>query len=137
MSSIYQSLWLLAVKREGMGAGFRGENNHYDLTQMGIVIALLALIIAILYLIDRGIRHYNRTKMYNSPWELFRQLCRTHELARQECQQLKQLATHWRLAHPAVLFIEPEYYRADKLPSDWLERVPHIEHLHRKLFDAL
>jgi hypothetical protein len=35
------------------------------------------------------------------------------------------------------LFVEPDYFRPEKLPSDWYERVSQIEQIHRKLFEAL
>jgi hypothetical protein len=137
MTTLYQSLWILAVRRQGMGAGFRGENNDYDLTPFLVFVCVLAAIVGALFLLDRWIRRYNRLKMYNSPTELFRQLCQTHELARHESHQLKQLATHWQLSHPATLFVEPDYFRPDKLPADWFDRTSQIEQIHRKLFDAL
>src|SRR5437868_102668 len=123
MTILYQHLWILAVRRQGMGAGFRGEKNDYDITPFLVFICVLTVVVTTLFLLDRWIRRHNRLKIYNSPTELFRQLCRTHELARHECQQLKQLATHWQLTHPASLFVEPDYLRLDKPPAEWSERM--------------
>jgi hypothetical protein len=131
------NVWLLAVRRQGMAGGFRGENNNVDVSQMLLFLAGMAAVVAALFLVDRWIRRRSRFKMYESPAELFRQLCRMHELGRPECQQLKQLAAHWQLALPAMLFVEPDYFRAEKLPPDWHDRMPQIEQLHRKLFEAL
>jgi hypothetical protein len=137
MSALYHHLWFFAVRRQAMGGGFRGENNDYDFTQMAVVVSVLAAVVGVLFLLDRWIRRRSRLKTYESPTELFRQLCNTHELDRSACHQLKQLAAHWQLAHPAMLFVEPDYFRSEKLPAAWYERVPQIEQIHRKLFEAL
>jgi hypothetical protein len=137
MLAAISHLVLFAVRRQDLGGGFRGENNDYDIAEMVIVVSVLAVVISLLYLVDRWIRRRNRIKMYESPTELFRQLCRVHELGRSESQQLKQIAAYWKLVHPGALFVEPDYFRPDKLPADWYERVPQIELLHRKLFEVL
>ena len=136
MSALYGHIWLFAVRRQAMAGGFRGENNDYDFTQMAVVVGVLAAVVGVLFLVDRWIRRRSRLRMYESPTELFRQLCRAHELDRAACYQLKQLATHWQLTHPAMLFVDPDYFRAEKLPADWYERVPQIEQIYRKLFEA-
>jgi hypothetical protein len=137
MCVLFRHVWLFAVRRQALVGGFRGENNNFDVTQLAYMLTGLAAVIGLLYLLDRWIRRRSRVKMYESPTELFRQLCRMHELNRQDSHQLKQLAAHWKLPHPAVLFIDPDYFRPEKLPTDWHERAPVIEQLHRKLFEAL
>ena len=137
MTTLYQSLWILAVRRQGMGGRFSRRKQRLRSHAVFSFYLRLGGHRRRLFLLDRWIRRYNRLKMYNSPTELFRQLCRTHELARHESHQLKQLATHWQLSHPATLFVEPDYFRPDKLPADWFERTSQIEQIHRKLFDAL
>jgi hypothetical protein len=127
----------MAVRRQGMGSGFRGENNNYDLSQMLLFVVALGTTSGILFLLDRWIRRYIRRRAYESPIELFRQLCRTHELDRASRRLLQALASHWQLASPAVLFIEPDYFRPEKLPADWYDRAPQLEQLHRQLFEAL
>jgi hypothetical protein len=137
MSALVAHIWLFAVRRQAMAGGFRGENNDYDVTQLAVVVGVLAAVVGVLFLLDRWIRRRSRLRMYESPTELFRQLCKAHQLDRAACHQLKQLAAHWQLAHPALLFVEPDYFRPERLPSDWFERVPQIEQIHRKLFEAL
>jgi hypothetical protein len=137
MTPLAHYVWLLAVRRQAMGGGFRGENNDYDLSQMATVVILLASISGVLFLLDRWIRRRIRQKTYESPTELFRQLCRTHELDRSARRLLQSLASHWQLANPGVLFIEPDYFRPEKLPADWYDRAPQLEQLHRQLFEAL
>jgi len=137
MSSLIQYVSLLAVRRQAMGGGFRGENNDYDLKQMLMVVVVLSLISGALFLLDRWIRYRIRIRTYESPAELFRQLCQTHELDRPARRLLRSVASYWKLASPAVLFIEPDYFRPEKLPTDWSNRTPQLEQLHRRLFEAL
>ncbi|HEY4235557.1 MAG TPA: hypothetical protein VGM76_19150 [Lacipirellulaceae bacterium] len=137
MFTLSENIWLLAVRRQGMGGGFRGENNQFDVSQMLVVVAVLASISAVLFLLDRWIRRRIRLKTYESPTELFRQLCRTHELDRSARRLLQLLASQWKLANPASLFVEPDYFRPEKLPADWYDRAPQLELLHRQLFEAL
>jgi hypothetical protein len=70
MPALAQQLWLIAVRRQAMGGGFRGENNDYDVSQMLIVVVVIAAVAAVLFLVDRWIRTYNRRKTYESPTEL-------------------------------------------------------------------
>jgi hypothetical protein len=137
MPTLAPQFWLFAVRRQAMGGGFRGENNDYDVSQMLIVVAVVTSIATVLFLVDRWIRRYNRLKANESPTELFRQLCRTHELDRSARRLLQSLASHWQLAHPGVLFVEPDYFRPEKLPADWYDRAPELEQIHRKMFEAL
>jgi hypothetical protein len=137
MSILIQNAALLAVRRQAMGGGFRGENNDYDLSQMLMVVVVLAVISGVLFVLDRWIRYRIRIRTYESPAELFRQLCRTHELDRPSRRLLRSLASYWKLTTPALLFIEPDYFRPEKLPADWSDRTPHLEQLHRRLFEAL
>jgi hypothetical protein len=137
VNALVAQILLFAVRRQGMGSGFRGENNDYDLSQMLLVVIALAVVSGMLFLLDRWIRRRIRYKTYESPAELFRQLCRAHELDHSARRLLRSLAIHWKLANPAVLFIEPDYFRPEKLPADWDDRMPQLEQVHRRLFDAL
>jgi hypothetical protein len=137
VSAITSQLWLFAVRRQALGGGFRGENNTYDVSQMVTVVGVLSAVCAVLFLLDRLIRRRIRLKAYESPTELFRQLCQTHELDRSARRQLQLLASHWQLANPGLLFVEPDYFRPEKLPADWSDRTPQLEQLHRQLFEAL
>jgi hypothetical protein len=136
MLTIAQTLWLFAVRRQAMGGGFRGENNTFDLTPILTVLGVLIPIIAALFLIDRWIRRRIRQRTYDSPSGLFQQLCQTHELDRSGRRLMHLLASHWQLTNPGVLFIEPDYFRPDKLPPDWYDHAPELEQLHRQLFEA-
>jgi hypothetical protein len=136
MLTTVQTIWLLAVRRQALGGGFRGENNTFDLTPIVIVVGVLTPIIIAIYLADRWIRRRIRLRTYDSPSGLFHQLCQTHELNRSARRLMQSLASHWQLANPGVLFIEPDYFRPDKLPADWYDRAPELEQLHRQLFEA-
>jgi ABC-type Fe3+ transport system permease subunit len=67
MPVVVHYVWLLAVRRQAMGGGFRGENNDYDLSQMATVVVVLASISGVLFLLDRWIRRRIRQKTYESP----------------------------------------------------------------------
>jgi hypothetical protein len=88
--------------------------------------------------IGRYIRRFEYLKSYDSPPELFRELCRAHGLSWSTRRLLKRLAAEWQMSSPARLFVEPDRFNAACLPAEWQEpeNAEQLDRLSKKLFDT-
>lgn len=75
-----------------------------------------------------------RQRNSNSPWQLFIDLCKAHKLSRRERHMLHRLAGQHRLDQPAMLFVEPSWYGAEKAGPTWDGRHNELDELRQKLF---
>lgn len=129
---------LLARTRElrSMSEGFRSVDFDDKAFETLMVTGALVAICLALLLIGRHFRRFERLKSYDSPPELFRELCRVHRLDWSSRRLLKRLAAEWEMASPALLFIEPERFNAARLPADWHSKSHQLEQLRQHLFEA-
>jgi hypothetical protein len=92
---------------------------------------LLATVVAIWY---RLTRHSTNAFEANSPPRLFRELCRAHRLSRPHRRLLKHLAAARGLSSPASLFVRPECFDLDQLPSEVKLYADELNKLRAQLF---
>jgi hypothetical protein len=76
----------------------------------------------------------HRQRESHSPWRLFVDLCSAHKLSLRQRRMLKQLARHHRLEQPAMLFVEPTWYSAEKVGQQWNRQFEDLDHLRQRLF---
>jgi hypothetical protein len=120
-----------------MSEGFRSvgfEDKAFETLVVGGIILAISLT---LILVGRHFRRFERLKSYDSPPELFRELCRVHRLDWSSRRLLKRLAAEWEMTSPALLFIEPERFNAARLPADWQDRAARLAQLRQQLFGSL
>jgi hypothetical protein len=72
----------------------------------------------------------------NSPARLLGELAAAHGLGYRQRQLLARLAKHYGLTQPALLFVEPELWSAQKLGPAWDRCRPELESLRERLFAA-
>ena len=135
-TSIFLKLGLLAEQSNWQRLGDRFRRDATDFNQYNAlaVVAIVAAIVIGLVVLNRFARRRAGDKAYNSPSELFRELCRAHRLDRSDRRLLKRLATAWGLASPAYLFIEPDYFDTAGLPVEWQEASHRVAGLRERLF---
>jgi len=95
-------------KWEEMGRDFRTDHTKLDPTLITASIVTLLVVIVFLWGLTRLFNRQEGRRLYNSPKQLFRSLCRAHELDRAQCRLLLQIARTQNVAQPASLFLEPE-----------------------------
>jgi hypothetical protein len=76
-----------------------------------------------------------RDRNRHSPWQLFADLCKAHKLSRRERYLLQQLAGLYQLDQPAMLFIEPSWYSAEKVAAT-VGQPAELDRLRQRLFAA-
>jgi hypothetical protein len=120
----------------GISEGFNSRSFNDNAFEALIVTGVLVAICVMLLLIGRYARRYENLKSYDSPSELFRELCRAHGLDWRSRRLLRRLAATCELASPALIFVEPERFNVERLPSEWQAEADRIDRLRRMLFDA-
>jgi hypothetical protein len=117
-----------------LGEQFSGSGAELSQGEMLSLSAMgLAAVIAIWFL-QRLAYRQEHPQSYYRPRRLFRQLCRTHRLKRADCQRLRRLAQRFHLRQPALLFVEPDYFVLENLPSEFSHERQEIDALRRRLF---
>jgi hypothetical protein len=77
-----------------------------------------------------------RQRNSNSPWQLFADLCKAHKLSRRDRHMLQRLAGQHQLSQPAMLFVEPSWYSAERAGPSWADRLDELDELRQRLFAA-
>ena len=122
-----------------MGRDFRVNHSKLDPTLIVASVIIVALVVAFLWFLHRMMNRQEGRRLFNNPKQLFRSLCRVHELTGGERRLLKQLARAQDVAQPAGLFLAPERFDAAR-ESPAFQAPPqraHLERLRAKLFAGL
>jgi hypothetical protein len=120
----------------GFSEGFRSRSVEDNAFEVFLVFGGLLLLCVVLLLVGRYARRFENLKSYDSPPELFRELCRAHGLNWSSRRLLKRLAAEWELSSPALLFVEPERFNTARLPAEWRDDEDRLESLRKRLFET-
>src|SRR5688500_599844 len=118
-----------------LGNTFHQEGAIVGWEAAGIIIGAAATIIALAWVMMRFLRARQK-KISHCPWRLFKDLCAAHRLNYRERQLLTQLAHQHRLQQPAMLFVEPAWWEADRLGNAWQRSLAEVHALRDRLFAA-
>jgi hypothetical protein len=139
MSLAMQPLYLLLARTRdlrGFSEGFRSRSVDDNAFEVFLVAGGLVFACIVLLLVGRYARRFENLKSYDSPPELFRELCRAHGLNWSNRRLLKRLATEWELPSAAQLFVDPERFNTARLPASWREQADRLESLRERLFET-
>lgn len=136
LNTLLLNIGLLAERTnwQRLGDNFRRGPGSVDQYKL---IAIVAIVVAFgigLVLLWRFAKPHDRRKSYNSPTELFRELCHKHRLDRADRRILKRLAAAWGLAGPTYLFVEPDYFDVTGLSDEWEQNAPRVSRIRQRLF---
>jgi hypothetical protein len=120
-----------------MGRDFRVD--HTKLDPSLIIASLIVLVAVILFLVflHRLMNRREGRRLYNSPKQLFKSLCRLHELTSAERRTLLNLGRSQEVPQPASLFLAPERFIAALQSPAWQSQRRQLERLRGKLFAGL
>ncbi len=108
----------------------RGLENHYWLGLLIVVGMVLAVWLAERFL-------FSRRRKPNRPWGLFFALCRRHRLTKAERWLLWNLARSRTPEAPARVFLDPELFSPDQLPTVLASKTATLLGLRARLFGDL
>jgi len=118
---------------ESWGSRFRGSHAQLDSDDILMVLLIVAGAALAIWLLSRVPAVQNRVRRFNNPRQLFKQLCRAHELDRPSRRLLRRLARHHGMKQPALLFLEPERFRG-RLDGKLVSERGNIQALRNRLF---
>jgi hypothetical protein len=101
------------------------------------VLMIIAGILAVLLILSAIINFWQRRRGYDNPLGLFLSLCRAHKLKWKERWLLWRLARLERLADPARLFLEPQWFLSSHLPEAFRQRALQLKSIRNRLFADL
>ncbi len=117
-----------------MGRDFRVDHSKLDATLLIASVIVLLCVLVFLWLLNRVMNRQEGPQLYNDPKQLFKSLCKAHELSSGQRRLLLAIARAQNLAQPASLFIEVDRFEtAGELPSFRGHRAQ-LEKLRAKLF---
>lgn len=119
-----------------MGDAFRRDNAQLSQSETVSLLILALGAVVLVWFLHHYANRLQSKRTYHRPRRLFGQLCRAHRLRRRDRKLLRQLAEHWRLSQPALLFIRPENFATDALPPVLVKFRNEIADLGRRLFAA-
>jgi hypothetical protein len=120
-----------------MGRDFRVDHDKLDPTLIIASVIVLTTVVLFLWFLHRMMNRQEGRRVYNSPKQLFRSLCRLHELSGPERRALTSLARGEQPTQPAILFLSPERFDAAIAVTKSASQRNLLENLRAKLFADL
>ena len=131
MPLVVAELTVMETLNNGLRYGRWPLSYQLSAIAAGVTLALcLAAWLAVRYLLRR-----ERVKI-NSPAKLLQELFAAHGLRYRQRQLVTRLAKHHRLTQPAILFVEPALWSAERLSPRWDRVRPELDALRKQLFAA-
>jgi hypothetical protein len=139
MKSLPWSGTLLAQidKWQEMGRDFRSDRPKFDPTILFACFGILLAIICAIWFLSRILTRQEGRRLFNSPRQLFRGLCRAHELNGADRRLLMQIARFENIPQPASLFLQPESFDSAARRPQFKEQAPQLRQLRGRLFRDL
>jgi hypothetical protein len=104
--------------------------------QIGVIaVGMTVAVCLAAWLVIRFLLRRERVKI-NSPAKLLQELLAAHGLRYRQRQLITRLAKHHQLTQPAILFVEPALWSAERLGPRWDRVRPELDALRELLFAA-
>jgi hypothetical protein len=101
-----------------MGRNFQSDRPTHSPALVVACLSVLAVVVVSLWLLVRLMNRQEGRRLSNDPRQLFRSLCRAHQLNRADRRLVAQIGRLRQLAQPASLFLEPDQFdAAAELPA--------------------
>ncbi|HEV7223761.1 MAG TPA: hypothetical protein VGN42_13725 [Pirellulales bacterium] len=117
-----------------LARGFQGKEAELDVGGLLTSMLVIAGFLLSIWLLSRWATQQERSGSYHSSRELFRSLCRAHQLDRTQRRLLRRLARAHQLAQPAALFLEPQRFSPARWGVDFQSQAPAVLALRARLF---
>jgi hypothetical protein len=124
-------------KWEEMGRDFRTDHTKLDPGLITASIITLLVVIVFLWGLSRLLNRQEGRRLFNSPKQLLRSLCRAHELTRAQRRLLLQIARSQGMSQPASLFLEPERFDTAARQPQFKSQQDLLRQLRVRLFSDL
>jgi hypothetical protein len=132
--SFFASIALAGRTRgDSLSESFR---NHTGLGRDDTLLALLiaVAVVAGLWAASRLLGLRRRRRGYHNPWQLFRDLCKAHQLNWSDRWLLRRVARHQNLRDPGRLFLESERWEEQALGPAFALEFARLRALREQIF---
>lgn len=128
------SIWAQVNRYDAMGSKFRAHDGGV-LADYGVWIVLALVLLAVILAVVMHRMKQREGTPFRNPRRLWADLCRLHQLDMSQRRLLKKLAQTQKLDNRAVVFVQPGYFRRDKLDPTLAANAAQVDALRKKLFD--
>ncbi|UUO08212.1 hypothetical protein M4951_07800 [Blastopirellula sp. J2-11] len=139
MNIPWRALALLAQEQasfRNLGDRFRADSASIDISQLSLLAAFVLFAVIGLWYLQKRLSATG-DEGTDSPRRLFQDLCRIHELSRDESKLLSQVPRQLELADPASLFADPTHLVVAVRAAEDDALRHRLEHLGVRLFGTL
>jgi hypothetical protein len=95
-----------------MGRDFQSDHSKLAPGLIAASLVVLAIVVVFLWILARLMNQQEGRRLFNDSKQLFRSLCRAHELSRADRRLLIQIGRIRQCVQPANLFLEPDQFDA-------------------------
>ena len=120
-----------------MGRDFRADHSKLDATLLIVSVVVLIGVLIFMWILNRAMTQQEGPRLYNDPKQLFRDLCRAHELTGGQRRLLLAIARSQKLQQPAMLFVEPDRLTAAQAAKEFRRYKGTLGKLSSALFNDL
>jgi hypothetical protein len=117
-----------------LGDGFRSSTNPWQMSELAPYLAGLGLAALVGLLVHFWRQHNDMSLRCDNPRKLFRELCQAHGLDAQQRRLLLEVAEAACPYQPALVFLQPQSFAAERLPPALAERAAELTSLRERLF---
>jgi hypothetical protein len=117
-----------------MGREFQSDHPKPAPGLIAASLIVLAIVVVFLWLLARLMNRQEGRRLFNNPKQLFKSLCRAHDLSGADRRLLLQIARIGQISQPASLFLEPEPFDAAETNPALDEQQSAIGNLRGRLF---
>ncbi len=120
---------------EQMGRRFRPGGNSFDVSDAIVWLSFIAGAVALVWFLHSLVTRVTQANKHSQN-RLFGQLCVIHDVGWHDRRLLYRLAGVHGLPHPVHLFLSPECFQPQTLPSEMSAFQGEVAQLHATLFGA-
>jgi hypothetical protein len=128
---------MLALRNTSGGVWGRFDHGRpgVGVTEWAIIVGATVLLVVVMCISSWRAKRQKSQFLHDSKSRMFAELADAHRLSRAERRLLKKLAASKGLGNAATLFVEPDYFDAEKLPVALKTAASEMRHMRRELFD--
>jgi hypothetical protein len=127
-------LLLAAAEKSGDSAENAAEEGSGIQWLAFAAVGLLAAVFMLGYWLSRRWRQARAQQLLNSPPHMLVELCARHGIGRSDQRLLAGLACEQRLEHPALLFVDPRLWEANRLGTYGERYAVPLDRLREQIF---
>jgi hypothetical protein len=131
------SLAMLAMRKSSGGVWGRFDHGRPGVgtTEWAVIVVATVLLVAVMCISSWRAKRQKAQFLHDSKSRMFGELADVHRLSRADRRLLRNLAAARDVGHAATLFVEPDYFEAEKLPGALQGSSGELRRLRQAIFE--